>query len=79
MRAAIRHLFGWSSLLVGAAGLVMPVLPGWVFIGLGALLLAPDVPFFDRLLCRLEDRFPALRRRLVRWRSRLGHHREPSS
>ncbi len=76
MRAVVRHLVGWTSLLVGGVGLVLPLLPGWPFIGLGALLLAPDVPVFNRLLCAVEDRFPLIRQWLVGWRARLGHHRE---
>lgn len=75
----IRHVLGWGLLVVGIAGLVLPVLQGWLFIALAALLLAPDVPFFARLLGWIENRFPALRHPIQRVRARLGHHGPPPS
>jgi uncharacterized membrane protein YbaN (DUF454 family) len=74
----VRHTLGWSLLILGIAGLVLPVLQGWLFIALAALLLAPDVPVFARLLGWIEDRFPALRHPIQRVRARFGHpHKRP--
>ena len=74
----VRHTLGWSLLILGIAGLVLPVLQGWLFIALAALLLAPDVPVFARLLGWIEDRFPALRHPIQRVRTRFGHpHKRP--
>jgi len=70
----VRHIAGWSLLVLGVAGLFLPILQGWLFIALGALLLAPDVPLFARLLDWIEKRFPALRHPLHRARARFGHH-----
>ncbi len=77
MRAVIRHVLGWGSLLLGVAGLFLPILQGWLLIAIGAILLAPDVPLFARLVDWIEDRFPALRSGLRRMRERSGHHRRP--
>lgn len=63
---------GWLLLVVGIAGLVLPILQGWLLIALGALLLSPDVPLFARLACWVEERFPRLRSVLRRFRSRVG-------
>jgi uncharacterized membrane protein YbaN (DUF454 family) len=71
--SVVRHVLGWSLLVLGIAGLVLPVLQGWLFIALAALLLAPDVPVFARLLGWIEHRFPALRHPIQRLRARLGH------
>jgi len=73
----IRHLFGWGFLAVGLAGLVLPILQGWLFIALGAVLLARDVPVFARLVCWTERRFPRLRGVLEQWRGRLGVEHAP--
>jgi len=73
----VRHTFGWALLVLGIAGLVLPVLQGWLFIALAALILAPDVPAFARLTTWIEKRFPALRHPIQRVRARLGHHEEP--
>jgi hypothetical protein len=77
MRAVIRHVLGWGSLLLGVAGLFLPGLQGLLLIATGAILLAPDVPIFARLVDWIEDRFPALRSGLQRLRERLGHSRRP--
>lgn len=57
----MRHVVGWSSLAIGVAGLVLPILPGWPFIAWGLITLAPDVPVFARLLGLVEDKVPRLR------------------
>lgn len=77
MGSILRHLLGWLLLVVGVAGLVLPILQGWLFIALGALLLAPDVPFFARLSAWIERRVPALAAPLRRWRRKLGHRDAP--
>jgi uncharacterized protein YqgC (DUF456 family) len=37
-----RQIIGYSSLALGIAGLVLPVIPGVVFILIGLRLLGPD-------------------------------------
>jgi len=73
----VRHTLGWGLLVLGIAGLVLPILQGWLFIALAALLLAPDVPVFARLLHWIEIRFPILRHPIQRVRARFGHHHRP--
>ncbi len=68
----VRHVMGWGMLALGVAGLVLPVLQGWLFIAIGALILARDMPFFARLLDRIERRFPLLRHPIARARAWLG-------
>ena len=75
MRGFLRHLLGWFSLVLGIVGLALPILQGWLLIAIGALLLAPDVPFFARLVAWIERRAPVLREPLRRWRERFGQHR----
>ena len=72
LRRAVRHVLGWGLLLLGVAGLVLPVLQGWLFIALGALLLSPDVPVFGRLLMWLESHFPPLRSAIRHARRRVA-------
>jgi uncharacterized membrane protein YbaN (DUF454 family) len=76
---AVRHTFGWGLFALGIAGLVLPVLQGWLFIALAAILLAPDVPFFARVLARIEERFPALRHPIQRLRAKVGRSSPPES
>lgn len=53
-RRNLRILGGFSLLLLGVAGLALPLLQGWLFIVLGILLLAEEIPFFARLADRLK-------------------------
>lgn len=71
MRTVIRHILGWSALALGVAGLFLPILQGWLFIAVGAMLLSPDVPFFRRLVAWIETRFPAIRKVTRRLRRKL--------
>jgi uncharacterized membrane protein YbaN (DUF454 family) len=73
MGKLIRLGFGWLFVALGVVGLVMPVLQGWLLIGIGSMLLAPEVPFFARLVTRVERRSPRIRRFLAGLRRRLGH------
>lgn len=73
-----RQAFGWTLVAIGIAGLVLPILPGWLFIGWGTITLAPDFPFIRRMLRHVEGKVPRLKP-LIR---RMGHwhgHQAPSS
>ncbi len=63
---------GWACLLIGVIGLFLPVLQGWLFISIGAVLLAPDIALFRKLECWVERRFPMVRGALSKLRVRLG-------
>ena len=69
-RALIRHITGWILIAIGVAGLILPVLPGWPFLGAGVLLLAPHIRMFRRFAVWIHVRFPALRGRLRAFRNR---------
>jgi hypothetical protein len=63
-----RQFAGWGFMALGVTGLILPILPGWIFIALGAVTLAPDVPFFARLLDQVAKRVPPLRGAIERVR-----------
>ncbi|MEW5878115.1 MAG: hypothetical protein ACOY7U_08320 [Acidobacteriota bacterium] len=77
MRVLVRHALGWSFLLLGVIGFVLPILQGWLFFAAGALLLAPEVPLFRRLFCWIETRFPRLKKPLAKLRHRLDRSQPP--
>ena len=41
---------GTILLLIGLAGLLLPILPGWILIFVGLSLLGVRIPYADRLL-----------------------------
>ena len=69
-----RLALGGLFILLGLAGLVLPILQGWLFLGLGILILSADVPFLRRFICWFEDRIPIVRRIMSRLRSALKKH-----
>jgi len=53
---------GWSLVIGGIAGLLVPVVPGWLLLVFGALVLNTEHPWLRRALDKLSGRFPALNR-----------------
>jgi len=51
---------GWSLVLLGLAGLVLPFLQGILFLALGLIVLAREHTWAARLFDRLKQRFPRL-------------------
>jgi len=50
IKALFRILFGILLILVGIVGLILPIMPGWVFIIPGLVILADHFPPIHRLL-----------------------------
>lgn len=53
---------GWVFLLLGIAGLFLPILQGILFILIGLIILSTEYAWAHRLLTRLKRRFPMLGR-----------------
>jgi uncharacterized membrane protein YbaN (DUF454 family) len=60
MKKVYRHVFGWFFILLGIIGLFLPILQGVLFLFVGAIILAPEVPFFQKLIDKLEKRHPEI-------------------
>jgi uncharacterized membrane protein YbaN (DUF454 family) len=73
----LRISLGTISILLGIPGLVLPILQGWLFLALGALLLSIDIPWFNRMVVWIENRVPVTKKPLERIRNFLrktDHH-----
>lgn len=53
-------------LLVGIAGLALPILPGWALIAVGLFMLALEFAWAERLLQGTWDRLDRVRERARR-------------
>src|SRR5574340_591656 len=60
MKRVVRQAAGWFFLVLGVIGLFLPILQGALFILVGVIILARDVPFFHKVHIKLEARYPAL-------------------
>lgn len=50
---------GVACAIVGVAGALLPILPGWIFFVFSALLLFPRARFTSRLVEKIEQRVPS--------------------
>jgi uncharacterized membrane protein YbaN (DUF454 family) len=46
----MRHFWGWVLAALGVIGLIMPIMPGWVFLIPGLIILSDYFPWARRLL-----------------------------
>ena len=67
----VRISLGTILILLGIPGLVLPILQGWLFLALGALLLSVDIPLFDRLVRWIEKKVPPVKKPVERLRNYL--------
>lgn len=57
-KRALRIGLGGFFLLLGLAGLVLPIIQGWPFIALAVVILSRDIRIFSNLESRMISRFP---------------------
>ena len=50
---------GWTFILLGIAGLFLPVLPGILFLAIGLVILSSEYVWAHNLVQRLRARFPS--------------------
>lgn len=72
-------IVGWAFILLGIAGLFLPILQGVLFLFIGLIILSSEYVWAHRLLQRLRVRFPGMARhadqasaRASAWLRRLG-------
>jgi uncharacterized membrane protein YbaN (DUF454 family) len=68
LRRALELALGWAFILLGVAGIFLPILQGILFILVGLLIISRHAPWAARLLEKLKTRFPKLAKRMERWR-----------
>jgi uncharacterized protein len=55
-------ILGWLFILVGIAGLFLPILQGMLFIIIGLIILSSEYVWAHKLLQKLKARFPKIAR-----------------
>ena len=56
--ALVRMTLGAIFTLLGFAGLLLPVLPGWLFFIFALLMFFPNTRLATRIVLRMQPRFP---------------------
>ncbi len=77
-------LAGWGFILLGIAGLFLPVLQGILFLLVGLVILSSEYVWAHHLLAKVKEKFPRLGRtadeataKATAWLQRLSGQREP--
>jgi hypothetical protein len=68
MMLVLRITLGAIFAILGVVGSLLPILPGWAFFFLSALVLFPRSRFAIKAVAKIEPRMP----RLVAWLRRVG-------
>jgi uncharacterized membrane protein YbaN (DUF454 family) len=71
MRKIWRLILAFVFLIVGLAGLVLPIIPGLLFILLSFLAFSTVYEPAGRVFDWLEGRHPELHKHVVRWQQKL--------
>ena len=64
----LRILLAIVFLFLGVVGSLLPILQGWIFFLLAALVIFPNGRFAEKILLKAEPRLP----RVVGWLRRMG-------
>lgn len=78
-------MVGWSFILLGIAGLFLPILQGILFLLIGLFILSTEYVWAHHLLARLRARYPRIsalahqaKERAERWMGKIfGRDAEP--
>ena len=77
MRPRVRRfailLLGWAFILLGIAGLFLPILQGILFLLIGLFILSSEYVWAHHLLEKLKIRFPRIAAQFDRARERAEH------
>ena len=81
LKRIFRYIFGIFFLILGVAGLFLPILQGILFIIAGLLILAPESRRIRRLLDTLRKKYPAVFRSAERMKAKFTRtlRKEPST
>lgn len=74
VKRLVRIFAGFVLIILGLVGLIVPILQGWLFLALGALVLSPDIPLFARMVDWIEKHFPAIKDKIQRIRQFLDKY-----
>lgn len=73
------EIVGWAFIVLGIAGLFLPVLQGILFLLIGLFILATQYAWAARLLNRLRERFPRIAEQFDKARAKAERWVSPSA
>ena len=58
MKTIMLQVLGYTFLVLGVLGMVLPILQGFLFLAIGLIILAKTAPWAERLLARFREKYP---------------------
>ena len=52
-----RKFFGITLIIIGIAGVILPIFPGWIFIFIGLGLLGINIYYIDRIKDYIKKKY----------------------
>jgi uncharacterized protein len=72
MLLLLRFILAFVFIILGVIGSLLPILQGWIFFLLAALVMFPNSSFASKIVAKAEPKLP----RLVAWLRKVGIGRE---
>ena len=76
VKAILWQVLGYAFLVLGALGMFLPILQGFLFLFVGLIILARHAPWAERLLDQLRRRSPRLDRAITKAEAKTHEWRE---
>lgn len=83
IKRALVLVVGWAFIVLGVAGLFLPVLQGILFLLIGLIILSTEYVWAHHLLGRVRARFPKIaetadqaKAKAAHWLERIHRHKE---
>lgn len=71
MKRTLLIATGWLFIVLGIAGLFLPILQGILFLVIGLLILSREYTWAHNLLRRIQTRFPEVSKKAMRTARRV--------
>ena len=73
IKKALALVVGWAFILLGIAGLFLPVLQGILFLLIGLIILSTEYVWAHHLLVKVRARFPRIADTADRAKEKAAH------
>jgi uncharacterized membrane protein YbaN (DUF454 family) len=74
MKRILLEITGWVFIVLGIAGLFLPVLQGILFLLIGLTILSAEYHWARRWIVKLRERFPEADRKLRQFLGKYSKH-----
>jgi uncharacterized membrane protein YbaN (DUF454 family) len=71
LKKLLKQIVGWIFILLGITGLILPILPGFIFLIIGLYILSATNHWSFKLLNFIRRRFPLISKQADRFMKKI--------